>query len=101
MCENTQSTAISYLHKRRTPVLSNAASHFLAIAQCNIPLATCLAIKHLEQPIKIQKINPASTEIARQVARNVAPCNISDHETPIFKLNSLRDKLSNVAASLF
>ena len=43
---------------------------------------------------------PASTEIARQVARNIAQCNIPDHETPIFEVNSLRDKLHSVIAPL-
>ena len=31
--------------------------------------------------------------IARQVARNVAQCNIPDHATQILKMNLLQDKL--------
>ena len=40
----------------------------------------------------------ASTEIAREVARNVAERNISDQATPIRKIKSLQDKLHSVTA---
>ena len=74
----------------------NAAKHFLAIAQYNIPLATCLAI-FLSCSCRSQPFVNVKT-IKGQVARYVAQCNILDHETPIFKLNSLRDKLHSVTA---
>ena len=41
------------------------------------------------------KFFSTSKTIARQVARNVAQCNIPDHATRILKINSLRDKLQN------
>ena len=73
----------------------NAPMHFLAIAQFTIPLATCLAIFLLSSQTKHH-----STEFAKQVARNVAPCNIPDYETRIFKISSLRDKLHSVTVPL-
>ena len=44
---------------------------------------------------------PASAKIARQVARNVAPYNIPDHETPIFKINSTLVTYCNTTAKIY
>ena len=37
----------------------------------------------------------------KQVARNVSPCNVPDHKSPIFTKNSLQDKLHSVTAPLW